>query len=76
VGTTENPFMEHRSGWSAAELAALGYSVHGINGWHPLRGSFAVPRFGPVGKVLSLASQPLVRRHPTRAFHLLAVKQR
>ncbi|MDQ3897331.1 MAG: class I SAM-dependent methyltransferase [Actinomycetota bacterium] len=75
AGTPENPFMEHRSGWSAPDLVSLGYSVTGINGWHSLRGAFAAPRFGPVGKALSLASQPLVRRHPSRAFHLLAVKR-
>ena len=74
AGTAENPFMEHRSGWSTADLAALGYSVRGINGWHSLRGAFAAPRLGPAGKALSLASQPLVRRHPSKAFHLLAVK--
>ena len=72
--TADNPFMEHRSGWLPADLTALGYSVRGINGWRSLRGASAAPRFGPVGKVLSLASQPLVRCHPGRAFHLLAVK--
>lgn len=75
AGTPENPFMEHLSGWSAAELIRFGYSVCGINGWHSLRGSFAVPRFGPVGKALSLASQPVARRSPGKAFHLLAVKR-
>ncbi|MDQ4069366.1 MAG: class I SAM-dependent methyltransferase [Actinomycetota bacterium] len=73
-GTAENPFMEHRSGWSETDLTTLGYSVRGINGWRALRGPYAVPRFGPVGKVFSLASQPLARRHPGNAFHLLAVK--
>lgn len=73
-GTPENPFMEHRSGWSATELTTFGYSVCGINGWRSLRGSFAAPRFGPVGKALSLASQPVARRRPGKAFHLLAVK--
>ncbi len=75
AGTAENPFMEHRSGWSTPDLAALGYSVRGVNGWRPLRGPFAAPRFGPGGKALSLASQPLVRRRPSKAFHLLAVKE-
>lgn len=74
-GTAENPFMEHRSGWSVSDLTALGYEVCGINGWHSLRGPFAAPRFGAVGKVLSLASQPVARRHPRKAFHLLAVKR-
>jgi SAM-dependent methyltransferase len=73
-GTPANPFMEHRSGWSASELTTLGYSVHGINGWHTFRGPYAVPRLGALGKALSLASQPIARRHPDKAFHLLAVK--
>lgn len=74
TGTVENPFMEHRSGWSSAELIALGYSVRGVNGWRPFRGAFAAPRLGAVGKGLSLASQPVVRHHPDQAFHLLATK--
>lgn len=74
AGTPGNPFMEHLSGWSTADLKALGYSVSGVNGWRPLRGSFAAPRFGPVGRALSMASQPIVRRFPEQAFHLLAVK--
>ena len=73
-GTADNPFMEHRSGWSASDLTRLGYSVRGVNGWHTLRGSYAAPRFGAAGKALSLASQPVARRIPSKAFHLLAVK--
>ena len=74
-GTAENPFMEHQSGWSTTDLTSLGYAVCGINGWHSLRGACAAPRFGSVGKALSLASQPVARRLPSKAFHLLAVKR-
>ncbi len=74
AGTRENPFMEHRSGWSPADLRQYGYTVSGVNGWRPLRGAHASPRLGSSGKILSLASQPLIRRHPEHAFHLLALK--
>lgn len=75
AGTADNPFMEHRSGWSAQDFVSLGYVVRGINGWRPLRGDLAAPRFGPAGKILTLASQPLVRSRPEHAFHLLAIKR-
>lgn len=33
----ENPYMEHRSGWTAAEMRALGYRVWGVRGFKKLR---------------------------------------
>ena len=34
----DNPFQEHKCGFSVAELCALGYRVHGTGGPKPLRG--------------------------------------
>lgn len=72
-----NPFQEHLSGWTVEELQSLGYRVIGANGWKPLLGQFAQPRLRPAifWRLVSRMSQPLVREHPGRAFHLLCVKE-
>jgi len=74
--TEGNPYQVHRSGWSAARLAAAGYSVHGANGLRWLRGHKGSMRFRPrrAWGVASDLTQPLVARRPSLAFHLLAVK--
>jgi hypothetical protein len=72
-----NPFQVHRSGWSASELESLGYRVTGVHGLRVLRREEAAIRFRPV-RAWSLAAdltQPVVRRRPNLAFHLLAVKE-
>jgi predicted TPR repeat methyltransferase len=72
-----NPFQVHRSGWSVSDLESLGYRVTGVNGLRLLRGEEASIRFRPK-RAWSLAAdltQPLVRRVPQLAFHLLAVKE-
>ena len=72
-----NPFQVHRSGWSASDLGSLGYRVTGVHGLRLLRGEEASIRFRPE-RAWSLAAdltQPVVRRLPRLAFHLLAVKE-
>ena len=72
-----NPFQVHRSGWSPVQLRARGYRVTGVHGLRSLRGEEAAIRFRP-RRVWALAAdltQPLVRRVPRLAFHLLAVKE-
>ena len=71
-----NPFQVHRSGWTPAELRARDYRVTGVHGLRPLRGEEAAIRFRP-RRAWALAAdltQPLVRRVPRLAYHLLAVK--
>jgi 2-polyprenyl-3-methyl-5-hydroxy-6-metoxy-1,4-benzoquinol methylase len=72
-----NPYQEHRSGWSVQEMRSMGFEVIGVNGWKPLLGQFAQPRFwpAPLWRVLSRLSQPLIRNRPEHAFHLLCVKK-
>ena len=72
-----NSYQKHKSGWSADELRALGFEVIGVNGWKPILGPFAQPRFwpAPLWRLLSRLSQPLVRNHPEHAFHLLCIKK-
>lgn len=73
-GTPDNPFMEHKSGWTAEEFRMMGYSVYGANGLKVLRGAGARNRWGPLGFAASLLSQLYVKSRPEKAFHLLAVK--
>jgi SAM-dependent methyltransferase len=72
-----NALQRHQSGWTVAEMTALGYDVVGINGWKPLLGEFALPRWSPAAfwTVVSRLTQPLVRSHPRHAFQILCVKQ-
>ena len=71
-----NEFQIHRCGWEVEELEALGYSVTGIYGHKILRGECADYKIKPaiLGKLVSDATQPFVRKHPKKAFALLAVK--
>ena len=71
-----NKLQRHQSGWTVNEMEALGYDVIGINGWKPLLGEFALPKWRPAAfwRVASRLTQPLVRGYPEQAFQLLCVK--
>jgi methyltransferase family protein len=75
VGGSE--WQRHRSGWTAAELRARGYRVTGMQGLRPLRGALGDARWRPrrAWLLVSDLSQPLARRAPRLAYHLLAVKE-
>ena len=69
----ENPYMDHHSGWDAAELRELGYNVYGVRGFKTLYGK---PGFG--GRVLRWMadlSQLFTYDRPEKAFHLFCVKE-
>jgi SAM-dependent methyltransferase len=70
-----NPWQEHISGYSVNEMQARGYRVIGVNGFKPLRGERAKPRFRPysIVKRLSLLTVPFVEERPRLAFQLLCV---
>ena len=73
----DNPYQEHLSGWTPADLADHGYSrFYGLNGWRPLRGEYAHPTVwpAPVGLVLSEVSQLAVMRTPSRAYQFIGVR--
>lgn len=72
----DNPWQEHRSGWTVSEFRDRGYRVLGVNGWRPLRTMYAEIAFRPakLWHRISLLTQPLAQRYPTLAFQLLAVK--
>jgi SAM-dependent methyltransferase len=74
--TPENPHQEHRSGFGAADMRALGYRVRGINGLGCICGPFAESRWAPgvLWRRISDLTAPLVYRVPHLAFALLCVK--
>lgn len=71
----DQPWMEHRSGWSAHDLRAAGYAVEGAGGprWLRRPGSAGRFRFGLAGAVLAALLQRPFRRWPDQSFHLLGV---
>jgi 2-polyprenyl-3-methyl-5-hydroxy-6-metoxy-1,4-benzoquinol methylase len=71
-----NPFQMHRAGWTPAELRARGYRVTGVHGLRALRGEEAAIRLRPrrAWALVADLTQPVVRRAPRLAYHLLAVK--
>lgn len=72
----DNPWQLHRSGWDAPEFRALGYRVHGVLGWKPLRGQLNRPRFRPwpLWERVANASRIVTARRPELDAALLAVK--
>ena len=59
----DNPFQEHRSGWTFKEMAERGYVVRGVNGVKWLSGMYNMPRIKPVslGNAMRNASAILLR---------------
>jgi 2-polyprenyl-3-methyl-5-hydroxy-6-metoxy-1,4-benzoquinol methylase len=72
--TETEPWQEHRCGFDAEELRARGFAVQGLGGWSGLRGDYGAFKGGPLGQVAAVLTEPYVRAHADRAFHLLAVK--
>jgi SAM-dependent methyltransferase len=74
--TPENPYQEHRCGFDADDMRALGYRVRGIHGLGCLCGPFGESRWSPGAfwRRVSDLTAPLVYRVPRLAFALLCVK--
>jgi hypothetical protein len=72
----ENPWQEHRSGWTVGDFRQRGYVVTGVYGWKALRGPCAQLRFRPwlFWEGVSALTYPFTVRLPRFAFHLLAAK--
>jgi len=75
-GYDNNPFQEHKSGWSVADMRSLGFRVRGHSGWKRLRGYQGGLRYKPAFLWLRLSdlSQLLIGRFPQSMFGLFAVK--
>jgi len=75
-GTAENPWQEHRAGFSVRDMRDLGYRVRGIHGLWPLFGAFGECRLRPgaLWRRVADGTAPIVYLLPTLAFGLLCVK--
>ncbi len=70
--------QEHRSGWEAEEMRALGYRVIGVHGPRFLRGEYHRSRYLPraIAGPLSIMGHFLyTRRNPEKASAILCVKE-
>ena len=71
----DNPWMEHKSGWTVDEFEQHGFKVTGTYGWKALRGEYAALKYRPrfFWGALSEATQLLYsHNHPRSAFSLFA----
>ena len=78
AGVKNNPFQEHKSGWSVEDFKKQGYDVIGINGLRCLRGEFAGIRWKPkwFWIIISDITQLWTRNRPKYAFQQLAIKEK
>ena len=74
----DNPWQEHKCGFTVEELARMGYHIRGYNGWRSLRQPDTPPRprwWPPyVWQIVINMSQHVVVERPRHAFQLLAWK--
>jgi SAM-dependent methyltransferase len=71
-----NPWQQHKSGWTVNEFRKKGYVVKGINGFFKLRTKLAQVKFKPrvLWELISNISQFFIQKWPEYAFQLLCVK--
>jgi 2-polyprenyl-3-methyl-5-hydroxy-6-metoxy-1,4-benzoquinol methylase len=71
-----NPWQVHHSGWTAAQMRGLGYTVSGVHGLRYLRSEEAAIRWKPerFWHLASDLTEPLTRHVPSLAYQIIAVK--
>lgn len=75
---SDNPYQEHKAGWSIKELRQYGFNkIRGMGGLKFLRDGNAEIRFKPMYffAAMAMASQVLTDHIPFLAFQLLAIKR-
>jgi hypothetical protein len=75
--STDGDMQAHLSGWDAAEMRALGFTVVGMHGHKFLRREHHEHRFRPrslSGAVSQLTHYMYTRSHPEKAAAILCVK--
>jgi SAM-dependent methyltransferase len=71
-----NPWQEHKSGWSWSEMKEAGYRLFGFGGYKSWRGERFALKYKPriFWKYLSFYSQIITHRKPSMAYSILCVK--
>ena len=74
---SDNPWQEHKSGWTVEDFESRGYAVHGIYGHKSLRGEYSRLNRRPqvVWEGISMLSHLYTGTHPRSAFGLCAVRR-
>jgi SAM-dependent methyltransferase len=73
----DNPWQEHKSGWSFKEMKDYGYRIYGFGGYMKWRGELYLIKYKPriVFKFLSYFTQLFTYKlFPSKAFALLCIK--
>ncbi|HEY8516476.1 MAG TPA: class I SAM-dependent methyltransferase [Candidatus Binatia bacterium] len=75
--TEDNPYQEHRSGFTVDDMTSRGYRVRGVYGLWFVLGAFGETRWSPgfLWRRVADLTAPLVYRMPRLAFGLLCVKE-
>jgi len=74
----QNPWQEHKSGWSADEMVGRGFKVIGFGGVKSLRTELSKIKYRPylLWRVISELSELFVRDFPKHAFSILCIKEK
>lgn len=72
----DNPYEEHKSGWTVKDLKLMGYSVYGLRGLKFIRGEWTTIKYKPwlFWGAVAFFSEPLLYFFPNLSYHLFAVK--
>lgn len=68
-----NPFMEHRSGWTVEELEKIGFKVYGLYGWKKVGNKLIGNEDSFLWRGLADLTQITAYFYPRKAFQLFAV---
>ncbi len=68
-----NPFMEHRSGWTVEDLEEEGFKVNGLYGWNKVGDKLINNEESILWRRLADLTQPMTYFYPRKAFQLFAV---
>ncbi len=71
-----NPWQEHRSGWSFDEMKGYGYTIFGFGGYKHLRGERFAIKYKPrvLWKYFSFFTQLFTYKSPQMAYGILCIK--
>jgi hypothetical protein len=72
----DNPWQEHKSGWTTKEMISRGFNVIGFGGLKYLRTELSDIKYKPYffWRIISELSELIVRNFPQFAFSILCIK--
>lgn len=72
-----NPYQEHKSGWTVKDFTKMGYKVRGIRGFKFIRGKGTRIQYKPevLWGIIALLSHFLLYYFPSLSYQILAIKE-